>query len=135
MKKLTPLGKMTVFYIPSHKLDAPGPAGENSPRAKIHEFLMKSYKAYTHTPSPVKGFWISGAGNLVHDVMERFEVSFGAEREFQTADRFGLALRATGRRSDLLDPGRRELSGFQVVGGVAIKTTSILTQPRAVRIY
>lgn len=83
MKKLTPLGKMTVFYVPSHKLDAPGPEGDHSPRAKIHEFLVKSYKAYTHTPSPVKGFWVSGAGNLVHDVMERFEVSFGSEKEFK----------------------------------------------------
>ncbi len=32
VKNLTPLGKMTVFYIPSHKLDAPGPVGQHTPR-------------------------------------------------------------------------------------------------------
>ena len=83
MKNLTPLGKVTVFYVPSHKLDAPGPTGAQSPRAHIHEFLMQHYRAYTHTPSPVKGFWMSEAGALMHDVLERFEVSFGSEREFR----------------------------------------------------
>jgi hypothetical protein len=79
---VTPLGKVTVFYIPSHKLDAPGPAGEHSPRGRIHEFLMRHYKAYTHTPSPVKGFWLDEGKVLQHDVLERFEVSFEAEEGF-----------------------------------------------------
>jgi hypothetical protein len=57
MDHATPLGKMTIFYIPSHKLDAPGPVGEHTPRGQIHEFLMQHYRAYTHTPSPVKGCW------------------------------------------------------------------------------
>ena len=83
MQHATPLGKVTVFYVPSHKLDAPGPTGERSPRAHIHAFLMEHYRAYTHTPSPVKGFWMSGTGALMHDVLERFEVSFGSEREFR----------------------------------------------------
>ena len=72
-----------VFYIPSHKLDAPGPVGENTPRGKIHEFLIQHYKAYTHTPSPVKGFWLNEERAVVHDVLERFEVSFDAERDFR----------------------------------------------------
>lgn len=49
----------------------------------IHEFLIAHYRAYTHTPSPVKGYWISGHGNLTHDVMERFEVSFESESDFE----------------------------------------------------
>ena len=83
MKKLTALGKMTVFYVPSHKLDAPGPAGENTPRGKIHDFLIRHYNAYTHTTSPVKGFWLNDERAVVHDVLERFEVSFEAEPNFR----------------------------------------------------
>lgn len=83
MPYLTPLGKMTLFYVPSHKLDVPGPAGAHTPRGRIHEFLMKHYQAYTHTPSPVKGFWLNDGRTLVHDVLERFEVSFASEEEFQ----------------------------------------------------
>ena len=81
---LTSLGKMTAFYVPSHKLDAPGPVGEHTPRGAIHEFLIQHYRAYTHAPSPVKGFWLSDKGQVVHDVLERFEVSFGSEDEFRS---------------------------------------------------
>jgi hypothetical protein len=80
---VTPLGKMTLFYIPSHKLDVPGPGSDATPRARIHDFLMRHYKAYTHTPSPVKGFWLDEGKAVVHDVLERFEVSFGSEQEFE----------------------------------------------------
>lgn len=83
MPTVTPIGKMTVFYIPSHKLDAPRHDGDGSARSIIHEFLIAHYKAYTHTPSPVKGYWISGGGDLLHDVMERFEVSFESETDFE----------------------------------------------------
>ena len=83
MKSLTPLGKMTLFYLPSHKLDVPGPGSGAAPRARIHDFLMSRYKAYTHTPSPVKGFWLDEDKAVVHDVLERFEVSFGSEQEFE----------------------------------------------------
>ena len=83
MKSLTPLGKMTLFYVPSHKLDVPGPGSGAAPRARIHDFLMSRYKAYTHTPSPVKGFWLDEEKAVVHDVLERFEVSFGSEQEFE----------------------------------------------------
>ena len=83
MPTLTPIGKMTVFYIPSHKLDAPRSDAEGSARKIIHEFLIAHYKAYTHTPSPVKGYWISDEGDLLHDVMERFEVSFESESDFE----------------------------------------------------
>ena len=69
------LGKMTAFYVPSHKLDAPGPSETASPRGRIHDFLMCNFKAYTHSPSPVKGFWQSDRGQLVHDVLERFEAA------------------------------------------------------------
>jgi hypothetical protein len=82
MKNVTALGKMTVFYIPSHKLDAPGREGEHTPRGWIHEFLMQHYQAYTHTPSPVKGFWLNQQQVVMHDVLERFEVSFGSEKAF-----------------------------------------------------
>lgn len=82
MDKVTPIGKMTVFYIPSHKLDAPRYSVDGTARDHIHEFLIAHYKAYTHTPSPVKGYWISGGGELLHDVTERFEVSFGSEADF-----------------------------------------------------
>lgn len=83
MKNVTPLGKMTIFYIPSHKLDAPGPVGENTPRGQIHDFLMQHYRAYTHTPSPVKGFWLNDEKTIQHDVLERFEVSFESEKGFE----------------------------------------------------
>ena len=77
------LGKMTVFYIPSHKLDDPRFFhGTQTARSSIHEYLMHRYRAYTQTPTPVKGFWIGTGRELVHDVMERFEVSFSVEEEF-----------------------------------------------------
>lgn len=88
MEHVTPLGKMTIFYVPSPKLDAPGPTGEHTPRGRIHEFLMKHYRAYTHTPSPMKGFWLSDERVLQHDVLERFEVSFESEEGFARLVRF-----------------------------------------------
>jgi hypothetical protein len=81
--ELTPLGKMTAFYIPAHKLDAPGADQGPPPRATIHEFLMEHFRAYTHAPSLVKGFWLDDRGQMAHDVLERFEVSFGDERDFE----------------------------------------------------
>lgn len=83
MKNVTSLGKMTISYIPSHKLDAPGPVGEHTPRGQIHVFLMQHYRAYTHTPSPVKGFWLNDQKAVQHDVLERFEVSFESETSFE----------------------------------------------------
>jgi len=77
-------GKVTVFYLPSHKLDDPRYfRGTQTARMATHEFMMQRYRAYTHSPSPVKGYWVDLEGQLVHDVMERFEVSFGSESEFQ----------------------------------------------------
>ena len=87
------LGKMTVFYVPSHKLDDPRFFhGTQTARSSIHEFLMHRYRAYTQTPTPVKGFWISQSQEIVHDVMERFEVSFGSEEEFERLIRFLVEL-------------------------------------------
>lgn len=83
MKNVTSIGKVTVFYIPSHKLDSPRYGHDATVRDEIHEFMIAHYKAYTHTPSPVKGYWISGSGELTHDVTERFEVSFGSEQDFK----------------------------------------------------
>lgn len=78
------LGKVTVFYLPSHKLDDPRYfTGTQTARMRTHEFMMHRYRAYTHSPSPVKGYWVDLGGELVHDVMERFEVSFGSESEFE----------------------------------------------------
>ena len=92
------LGKMTIFYIPSHKLDDPAyyrqdddrdsassvsPARMPTARAGIHEFLIDHFRAYTQTPTPVKGCWVDPTGRLVHDVMERFEVSFANEGDFE----------------------------------------------------
>lgn len=77
------LGKVTVFYVPSHKLDHPKHARESlTARQDIHEFLMGRYNAYTQTPTPVRGYWGAPDGEIFHDVMERFEVSFGSESEF-----------------------------------------------------
>ena len=77
------LGKVTVFYVPSHKLDHPKHARELlTARQNIHEFLMSRYNAYTQTPTPVRGYWAAPDGEVFHDVMERFEVSFGSESEF-----------------------------------------------------
>ncbi len=77
------LGKVTVFYVPSHKLDHPKHARESlTARQNIHEFLMSRYNAYTQTPTPVRGYWAAPDGEVFHDVMERFEVSFGSESEF-----------------------------------------------------
>jgi hypothetical protein len=90
---LHPLGKMTVFYIPSHKLDDPRCfAGTETARSAIHEFLMHRYQAYTQTPTPVKGFWLDEANEIVHDVMERFEVSFNSEAEFERLIEFLVEL-------------------------------------------
>ncbi|HVA51659.1 MAG TPA: hypothetical protein VNH11_35290 [Pirellulales bacterium] len=80
---LTPLGKMTAFYIPAHKLDAPAREHGATPRDTIHRFLIEHFRAYTHAPSLVKGFWLDDQGRMQHDVLERFEVSFGAEHEFE----------------------------------------------------
>ncbi len=77
------LGKVTVFYVPSHKLDHPKHARDSlTARQDIHEFLMSRYNAYTQTPTPVRGYWAAPDGEVFHDVMERFEVSFGSESEF-----------------------------------------------------
>ena len=78
---------MTVFYIPSHKLDDPkfypkSDERSQTARSAIHEYLMRQYRAYTQTPTPAKGYWISHGDEVVHDVMERFEVSFNQEEEF-----------------------------------------------------
>ena len=84
MSHVDELGKVTVFYIPSHKLDDPRFFnGTQTARTATHEFLMHRYRAYTQSPTPVKGYWIDLTGQLVHDVMERFEVSFGSELEFE----------------------------------------------------
>lgn len=82
-ESLTPLGKMTAFYIPAHKLDVPIAGQAATPRATIHQFLIEYFRAYTHAPSLVKGFWLDDSGRVSHDVLERFEVSFGAELEFE----------------------------------------------------
>lgn len=82
--KLMLLGTMTVFYVPSNKLDDSRYfSGQLTARATIHEFLMERFKAYTQTPTPVKGYWIDQEQGLIHDVMERFEVSFNSESEFE----------------------------------------------------
>lgn len=83
MGKLLSLGTMTVFYVPSHKLDDPRYGADPTARITIHNFLMQHYRAYTHTPSPVKGYWMNERGVLYHDVMERYEVSFDTEPQFQ----------------------------------------------------
>lgn len=83
------LGKVTVFYIPSHKLDDPRYFhGTQTARLAIHEFLMHHYRAYTQSPTPVKGYWVDAGSQLVHDVMERFEVSFESESGFDRLIRF-----------------------------------------------
>ncbi len=97
-KHLYELGKVTVFYVPSHKLDDPRffpqdpkveaasiPKGVSAQTARstIHEFLMLNFRAYTQTPTPVKGCWADPQGQQVHDVMERFEVSFEKENDFK----------------------------------------------------
>ena len=77
------LGTMTVFYIPSHKLDDPQfYHGTQTARSTLHEFLMHRYRAYTQSPTPVKGYWVDQDDQMAHDVMERFEVSFNKEDEF-----------------------------------------------------
>lgn len=83
MPKVSFLGKMTVFYLPSHKLDHPQKVEHSSPRQQVHDFLIANYSAYTHTPSPLKGWWTNSDDVVYHDVMERFEVSFDAEPEFE----------------------------------------------------
>ena len=82
-EKLIPLGTMTIFYVPSHKLDdSRFFQGSQTARSVIHDFLMNSFRAYTQTPTPVKGFWVDHEDTLHHDVMERFEVSFDSEEDF-----------------------------------------------------
>jgi hypothetical protein len=84
MSHVYELGKVTVFYLPSHKLDDPRYFhAAQTARMATHEFMMHLYRAYTHSPTPVKGYWVDLNGQLVHDVMERFEVSFGSESEFE----------------------------------------------------
>lgn len=80
---LRPIGAMTVFYVPSHKLDDPSfYHSTQTARSSIHEFLMHHYRAYTQSPTPVKGYWIDPSEMIAHDVMERFEVSFNLEADF-----------------------------------------------------
>jgi hypothetical protein len=87
-QSLTPLGTMTAFYIPAHKLDVPVAGQASTPRTNIHQFLIENFQAYTHSPSLVKGFWLDESGRMSHDVLERFEVSFGAELEFERLVQF-----------------------------------------------
>ena len=90
---LLQLGKVTIFFVPSHKLDdARFFHGAHTARHLIHEFLVRRYRAYTHTPTPVKGFWIDPNGVLAHDVMDRFEVSFGSEDELNCLSEFLVEL-------------------------------------------
>jgi hypothetical protein len=92
-RHLQELGKVTVFYIPSHKLDDPRYFdGSGTARSLIHTFLMERYRAYTHSPTSMKGYWFNAADQVVHDVMERFEVSFGSESEFERLVEFMVEL-------------------------------------------
>jgi hypothetical protein len=87
------LGTMTVFYIPSNKLDDPRfYHSTQTARSAIHEFLMHHYRAYTHSPTPMKGYWIDQSAQIAHDVMERFEVSFNKEDEFDRLIKFLVEL-------------------------------------------
>lgn len=88
MPSLRSLGTMTVFYVPSHKLDDPRYGSAPTVRIQIHNFLMENYRAYTHTPSPVKGYWMNDEAVLYHDVMERYEVSFDHEAQFDAVVQF-----------------------------------------------
>ncbi len=92
--RLTPLGKMTVFYVPSHKLDDPAYYADRTARAAIHRFLIDHFRAYTHAPTPFKGYWSNRDGLLVHDVMERYEVSFDDETDFEILINFIRTLAA-----------------------------------------
>jgi len=71
---MTPLGKITVFYLPSIKLD------ERGRRKTIHDFLISHFSAYTHTPSMVRGFWTDENSTVVHDILERYEVSLAKDK-------------------------------------------------------
>lgn len=87
------LGKVTVFYLPSHKLDDPRYfQTQKTARMVTHTFLMQRYQAYTHSPTPVKGYWCDSGGELVHDVMERFEVSFSSEPDFHSLIEFLITM-------------------------------------------
>lgn len=87
--QLIPLGTMTVFYVPSQKLDDDRFfENRRTARSVIHEFLMQRFRAYTQTPTPVKGFWVDHEDSLHHDVMERFEVSFNEENDFDKIIQF-----------------------------------------------
>ena len=87
------LGTLTEFYIPSHKLDDPKfYHGTQTARSAIHEFLMHRYRAYTQSPTPVKGYWVDPVGQISHDVLERFEVSFNKEAEFDRLITFLIEL-------------------------------------------
>jgi len=97
-KLLIPLGKMTVFYVPSYKLDDARFYGKDTTataRSSIHAFLVKHFSAYTHTPTPVKGFWTDHDAIVHHDVMERFEVSFSDEDQFEQIVEFLVELAET----------------------------------------
>jgi len=97
-KLLIPLGKMTVFYVPSYKLDDArfyGVDATVTARSSIHKFLVEHFSAYTHTPTPVKGFWTDHEATLHHDVMERFEVSFADENQFEQIVEFLVELGQT----------------------------------------
>jgi len=97
-KQLIPLGKMTVFYVPSYKLDDArfyDGSGTVTARSTIHLFLVEHFNAYTHTPTPVKGFWTDHQSALQHDVLERFEVSFADEQQLERLVAFLVTLGET----------------------------------------
>ena len=95
-KSLVPLGKMTVFYVPSNKLDdSRYYDGDRTARTRIHEFLVDHFRAYTLTPTPAKGFWIDHEDAPHHDVMERYEVSFQREDQFEAIIEFLVGLSQT----------------------------------------
>ena len=53
---------------------------------------MHRYRAYTQSPTPVKGYWVDPVGQISHDVLERFEVSFNKEAEFDRLITFLIEL-------------------------------------------
>ena len=73
---------------------------------------MHHYRAYTQSPTPVKGYWMDVNGQLVHDVMERFEVSFGSEQEFERLIEFLIDL--CGRLTEDATYGTRGERSFLV---------------------
>jgi len=75
--EITDMGRPGVFLIPSAKLRQVKIEGKTV-EEHLHEYLGKTFSAFTYSPVPTAGFWLNG-GCLEYDECRRYEVAFNGK--------------------------------------------------------